>query len=63
MKAKKNEPLLSLGKKAMQVVKKGTPITPTTSVPEAMKTAFPTTLMEEITLRPKRQREDGFPDI
>lgn len=56
MKAKKNEPLSSLGKKVVQVVDKRTPITPTTSVREAMKTASPTTFLEELTSCLKRQR-------
>ena len=54
MKAKKNNPLSSLGKKVVLIVDKRTSITPTTSIPEAMKTAFPTTSLEEITPHPKR---------
>lgn len=40
----------------MRVIKKGTPTTPATSVLEATKTAFPSTLLEELTPRLKRQR-------
>ena len=54
MKAKKNEPLTSLGKKVVHVVEKGTPVTLVTSVLEATRIASPITLMEEITPRPKR---------
>ena len=55
MKAKENNPLSSLGKKVVLIFDKGTSITPTTSIPEAMKIASPTTLLEEIT-HPKRQK-------
>ena len=54
MKAKKNEPLSSLGKKVVRIVEKGTPITLVASVLEATRIASPITLMEEITPRPKR---------
>ena len=54
MKAKKNEPLSSLGKKVVRVVEKGTPVTLVTSVLKATRIASPITLMEEITPRPKR---------
>lgn len=40
----------------VQVVEKGTPITTVTSIPETMRDASPTTLVEEITPRPKRQQ-------
>lgn len=56
MKAKKNNLLSSLGKKVVLIFDKGTSITPTTSIPKAMKTASPTTLLEEITPHPKRQK-------
>ena len=51
IKAKRNEPFSSLGKKVVRVVEKGTPITPTTSIPKV-----PTTSLEEHTPCPKRQR-------
>lgn len=54
MKAKKNKPLSSLGKKVVQVIEKGTLITPATSVLEATKTASPTNSLEELTSHPKR---------
>ena len=54
MKAKKIEPLSRLGKKVVQVAEKGTLITPATFVSEVMRTASPTTSLEEITPRPKR---------
>ena len=56
MRARKNEPLLSLGKKVVWVVENGTPITLVTFVLEAMKAISPATSVEEITPRPKRQR-------
>ena len=56
MRARKNEPLLSLGKKVVRVVENGTPITLVTSVLKATRATSPTTSVEEITLRPKRQR-------
>ena len=56
MRARKNEPLLSLGKKVVWVVENGTPITLVTSVLEATRATSPTTSVEEITPRPKRQR-------
>lgn len=37
------------------VMEKGTPITPVASVPEAIRTASPTTSVEEVTPRPKKQ--------
>ena len=49
MKAKKNKPFSSLGKKVVQVVEKGTPVTLATYVVKATKTASPTP-------HPKRQR-------
>ena len=55
MKARKNEPLSSLGKKVVRVVEKGTPITLAISIPEAMRTASLTTSLEELTPCPKRQ--------
>ena len=54
--ARKNVPLLSLGKKVVRVVDKGTPITPVTSVLETMRVASPATSVEEITPHPKTQR-------
>ena len=54
MKAKRNEPLSCLGKKVVRVVEKRTPITSATSVPEAIRMAFPITSLEELTPRPKR---------
>ena len=56
MRAKKNEPFSNLGKRVVRVVEKGTPITPTTSVPEATRTASPATSVEEITPCSKKQR-------
>ena len=56
IKAKRNEPLSSLGKKMERVVKKGTPITSATSVPKATKATSTTTSLEELTPHPKRQR-------
>ena len=56
MKAKKNEPLSSLGKKVVRVVEKGVSVTLTVSIPEAKRTASPTTSLEELTPRSKRQR-------
>ena len=56
MKAKKNEPLSSLGKNVVQVVEKGVSVTLTVSIPEAKRTASPTTSLEELTPRSKRQR-------
>ena len=56
MKAKTNKPLSTLGKKVVRVVEKGTPITPTTSIPEATRMASPANSLEELTPRPKRQR-------
>ena len=56
IKAKRNEPLSCLRKKVECVVKKGTPITSATSIPEATKAASTTTSLEELTPHPKRQR-------
>ena len=56
MKAKKNKPFSSLGKKVVRVVEKGTLIIPAISVPEAMRITSPTTSLEELTPHPKRQR-------
>ena len=56
MKAKKNKPLSSLGKKVVWVVENRTSITPVPSVLEVTRTASPTTFLEELTPRPKRQR-------
>ncbi|KAL0014061.1 hypothetical protein SO802_001130 [Lithocarpus litseifolius] len=56
MKAKKNDPLSSLRKKVVWIIEKGTPITPATSILEATRTASPTTSLEKLTSRPKRQR-------
>ena len=38
----------------VQVIEKGTPVTPIASVPKAMRVASPTTSMEEITHRLKK---------
>ena len=56
MKAKKNEPLSSLGNKVVWVVENGTPITPTTSTLEATRMASSANSLKELTPRPKRQR-------
>ena len=56
MKAKKNKPFSSLGKKVVRDVEKGTLITPTIFDPEATRTASPTTSLEELTPRLRRQR-------
>ena len=56
MRARRNEPLSSLGKKVVRVVAKGTPIIPVTFVPKTTRVASPPTLVEEITPRPNRQR-------
>ena len=50
MKAKKNEPLSSLGKKVVQVVEKGTSITPITFVLEVTRMASPMNFLEELSL-------------
>ena len=55
MKANKNEPFSNLRKRVVRVVEKGTPVTPITSIPEAMRTASPATSVEEITPHPKKQ--------
>ena len=55
MRDKKNEPLSNLKKRVVRVVKKGTPVTPIVSVPEATRVASPANSMKEITPRPKRQ--------
>ena len=47
IKAKKNDPLSSLGKKMVRVIEKGTSITPATSVPETTRIAFPMTSLED----------------
>lgn len=52
--AKKNEPLSSLGKKAMRVVKKGVSVTQATPVLEAKRTASLATSVEEITPHQKK---------
>lgn len=54
MKAMKNKPLSSLGKKVVRVVEKGTSITLATFVPEVMGMASPTPSLEELTPHPKR---------
>ena len=56
MREKKNEPLSNLGKRVVRVVEKWTPVTPATSIPEVTRTASPTTSVEEITPRLKKQR-------
>ena len=56
MKAKKNKPFSSLGKKVVRDVEKGTLITPAIFDPEATRMASPTTSLEELTPRLKRQR-------
>lgn len=55
MYAKKNEPLSNLEKRVVRVVEKGTRVTPVTSILEATRVASPTTSVEEITPRPKKQ--------
>ena len=47
IKAKKNDPLSSLGKKMVRVIEKGTSITPATSVLETTRIAFPMTSLED----------------
>ena len=56
MKAKKIKPLSNLGKRVVRIVEKGTPVTPATSIPKTTRTASPTTPVEEITPRLKKQR-------
>ena len=56
MKAKKNEPLSSLGKKVVRVVEKGTSITPITSVLEVTRMASPMNFLEELSLFVQRGR-------
>ena len=63
MRSKKDEPLSNIGKKTMRVTGKGpsvaplVSVNPIVSVTETMKTASPTTLVEEIpTLGSKRPR-------
>ena len=56
MKAKKNKPFSSLGKKVVRDVEKGTLITPAIFDLEATRTASPTTSLEELTPHLKRQR-------
>ena len=46
MKAKKNEPLSSLGKKVVRVVEKEVSVTLTISIPKATRTASPMTSIE-----------------
>lgn len=55
MSARKNEPLLSLGKRGVWVVEKGTPVITVFSIPKAMRVASPAISVEEITPRLKRQ--------
>ena len=47
IKAKKNDPLSSLGKKMVRVIEKGTSITPATSILETTRIAFPMTSLED----------------
>ena len=56
MRAKKNKPLSNLEKRVVQVVEKGTPVTPVAFVLEPTKVMSLATSVEEITPRPKRQR-------
>ena len=56
MKAKKNKPLSSLGKKVVRVVEKGTSITPITSVLEVTRMASPMNFLEELLLFVQRGR-------
>ena len=56
MKAKKNKPLSSLGKKVVWVVEKGTSITPITSVLEVTRMASPMNFLEELLLFVQRGR-------
>lgn len=55
MRAWKNEPFSNLKKRVVWVVKKATPVMPISSVPEATRTASPTTSMENIIPYPKKQ--------
>ena len=59
MRAKKNEPLSSLGAKTVWVMEKGGPVTtatPSTPSTEAVRMASPETSVEEINPQSKRQR-------
>ena len=56
MKAKKKELLSSLGKKVVQVVEKGTSITPITFVLEVTRMASPMNFLEELSLFVQRGR-------
>ncbi|KAL0014155.1 hypothetical protein SO802_001224 [Lithocarpus litseifolius] len=55
MRAKKNEPLSNLEKRVVRVVEKGVSITPATLVTKMTRTASPTTSVEEIIPRLKKQ--------
>ena len=55
IKAKKNEPLSSLGKRVVRMVEKRASVTPTTSILEVTRIASLATLVEEITPCPKKQ--------
>ena len=54
MRAKKNKPFSSLGKKVVRVVEKGTAITSVTSILETMGATSLATSVEEITPHLKR---------
>ena len=58
MRRKKNEPLSSLGKRTVRVVKKGVSVTPPAPVTEPSRTASPTTSMEEISHLQKKPHVD-----
>ena len=51
-----NEPLSNLEKRVVQVIEKGTLVTPVAFVPEAIRVVSPATSVEEITPCLKRQR-------
>ena len=56
MRTKKNEPFSNLGKRVVRVMEKGVFVTLATPVTKTTRTASPATLVEEITLRLKKQR-------
>ena len=59
MRAKKNKPLSTLGKKVVHVVDQGSPAAPATTITGPTRVAFSTTSVEEITpLRKKARMAD-----
>ena len=54
MRAKKNKPLFSLGKRVVRVMDQGTPATPATSVPETTRVPSLATSVKELTPRMKK---------